>query len=339
MTSQAKVIDAMMKPETYEEETGEIEFKQTHISHLFLNREFVYKIKKPVNFGFLDFSTLEKRKFYCEKELTLNQRLCGDMYLEVVPINKADLIKIKGKGITIEYAVKMRRIAEKTIMSNLLKENKIDKKIISEIAKIIAEFHSNTKSNNLSCKSDLWLTVDPIIEINWKENFDQTREFIGKTISTKDFNFLNERIKIFINKNIPIFKKRMIEGKVKNCHGDIHSGNIFIADKIYIFDAIEFNNRISYCDVTADIGFLAMDLDFKNNSDLSNILVENYVNYSGDHEVIRLLQFYKCYRAYVRGKVISFKLKDTNVHKEEKNAALNEAKAYFKLATDYAGQF
>ena len=155
----------------------------------------------------------------------------------------------------------------------------------------------------------------------------------------KDFNFVNERVNIFINMNIPIFKRRMIEGKVKNCHGDIHSGNIFIADKIYIFDAIEFNSRISYCDVIADIGFLAMDLDFKNDSDLSNTFVKDYVYYSGDNEVNRLLPFYKCYRAYVRGKVISFKLKDINISKEEKTAASKEAKAYFKLATEYARQF
>ena len=154
----------------------------------------------------------------------------------------------------------------------------------------------------------------------------------------KDFNFVNERVKNFIIKNISIFKRRMKEGKVKNCHGDIHSGNIFIADRIYIFDAIEFNTRISYCDVAADIGFLAMDLDFRKNSDLSNTLVKNYVDYSGDYEVIKLLPFYKCYRAYVRGKVISFKLKDINVSKEDKAVASKEAKAYFKLATNYARQ-
>lgn len=338
MTSQTKVVEAMMKSETYEEETGKIECKQTHISYIFLNRDFVYKIKKPVDFGFLDFSTLEKRKFYCERELTLNQRLCGDMYLEVVPINEADVIRIKGKGIPIEYAVKMRRIPEETIMSKLLTEKRIDKKIINEIAKIIAEFHSKARSNNIRGELGFQVKIDPIIEINWEENFTQTKEFISKTISMKDFNFVNERVKNFINKNISIFKRRMMERKVKNCHGDIHSGNIFIADRIYIFDAIEFNTRISYCDVAADIGFLAMDLDFRKNSDLSNTLVKNYVDYSGDYEVIKLLPFYKCYRAYVRGKVISFKLKDINVSKEDKAIASKEAKAYFKLATNYARQ-
>jgi aminoglycoside phosphotransferase family enzyme len=332
------VIEAMMKSDTYEEEPGKIEFKQTHISYIFLTREFVYKIKKSVNFGFLDFSTLKKRRYYCEKELTLNQRLCGDMYLEVVPINKADVIKIKGKGITIEYAVKMRRISEKNMMDKLLKENKIDKKIINKIAKIVAEFHSNAISKNLFSETGSLLTIDPIIETNWKENFDQTQEFIDKTISNIDFKFISERVKVFINRNLPIFKKRMEEGRVRNCHGDIHSGNIFIADKIYIFDAIEFNYRISYSDVAADIGFLAMDLDSKNNPNLASILVENYIEYSGDHELIKLLPFYKCYRAYVRGKVISFKLNDPNISFEEKNKSMKDAKAYFRMAAKYAKQ-
>ena len=131
-----------MRASAYEQNPGEIELIQTHISFIFLTEKYVYKVKKAVNFGFLDFESLEKRKHFCEKELEINRKLCGDMYLEVVPINKARIIKIKGKGKTVEYAVKMRHIPQNTLMNKLLEENKIDKKIIDKIAKIIANFHS-----------------------------------------------------------------------------------------------------------------------------------------------------------------------------------------------------
>jgi hypothetical protein len=289
-------------------------------------------VKKAVDLGFLDFTTLEKRRFFCEKELELNRRLCGEMYLEVVPINRSNIIKIKGEGKPIEYAVKMKRMPQEKMMNKLLEENKVNSKLIDEIAKIIAEFHSKAETNRrISEFGSL-----AIIETNWKENFEQTQEFVSKTISMKDFKFIRERIDDFMKRNVSFFEKRMAERRVRDCHGDIHSGNIFVTDRIYIFDAIEFNERFRYSDVASDIAFLAMDLDFKGRTDLSSFFVEKYVKYSGDQELTKLLPFYKCYRAYVRGKVISFKLQDPNVGSEEKGAAMKEAKAYFKLASAYA---
>ena len=332
MSVQKQVVEALMNPEAYDEEPGKIELTQTHISFVFLTRNLVYKVKKAVDLGFLDFTTLEKRRFFCEKELELNRRLCGDMYLEVVPINKLNVIKIKGEGEIVEYAVKMKRMPQEKMMNKLLEENKVDSKLIDRIAKIIAEFHSKAETNKrISEFGSL-----AIIETNWKENFEQTREFVGKTISMKDFKFIRERIDDFMKRNVPFFKKRMAEGRVRDCHGDIHSGNIFVTDRIYIFDAIEFNERFRYSDVASDVAFLAMDLDFKERIDLSDFFVKRYVEYSGDQELTKLLPFYECYRAYVRGKVTSFKLKDPNVSSEEKNVAMKEAKAYFKLASTYA---
>ena len=176
----------MMKPEAYEEDPGSIELVQTHISAVFLTKNFVYKVKKAVNFGFLDFTTLEKRRFFCEKELNLNKRLCGDMYLEVVPINKATAVKIKGEGETVEYAVKMKRIPQEKIMSRLLEENKVDNKLIDEIAKIIAEFHSKAETNKRISEFGSLAAI----ETNWKENFEQTEEFIGTAISTETFKLI-----------------------------------------------------------------------------------------------------------------------------------------------------
>jgi len=331
-TVQKQVVEALMKPEAYDEEAGQIELVQTHISFVFLTRNFVYKVKKAVNLGFLDFTTLEKRCFFCEKELELNRRLCRDMYLEVVPINRSNVIKIKGDGETVEYAVKMKKMPQEKMMNKLLEENKVDSKLIDRIAKIIAEFHSKAETNmRISEFGSL-----AIIETNWKENFEQTREFVGRTISMKNFKLVHERIYDFMKRNVPLFEKRVADDRIRDCHGDIHSGNIFVTDRIYIFDAIEFNERFRYSDVASDIAFLAMDLDFKERTDLSNFFVERYVEYSGDQELMRLLPFYKCYRAYVRGKVTSFKLKDPSISSEEKRAAMKEAKAYFKLASTYA---
>lgn len=335
MIDQKQVFEALMKPEAYEEDPGSIEMVQTHLSVVFLTRDFVYKLKKAVNFGFLDFTTLEKRHFFCEKELKLNRRLCGDMYLEVVPINKASFVKIKGEGETVEYSVKMKRMPQEKIMSKLLEENKVDDKIVDRIARIIAEFHSKAETNKRISMFGSLVTI----ETNWSENFEQTEEFIRKTISSEDFNLIRDKVAGFMKKNTVLFKKRMSESLVRDCHGDIHSGNIFVTDRIYIFDAIEFNERFRYSDVAADIAFLAMDLDFKKRTDLSNFFVRKYVEYSRDQELPKLLPFYKCYRAFVRGKVTSFKLNDFNINIEEKNAATDEARSYFKLASSYVKMF
>ena len=331
MSVQKQVVEALIKPEAYDEEPGKIELMQTHISFVFLTKNFVYKVKKAVDFGFLDFTTLEKRRFFCEKELELNRRLCGDMYLEVVPINRSNVIKIKGEGETVEYAVKMKRMPQEKMLNRLLEENKVDGKLIDGIAKIIAEFHSKAETNRrISEFGSL-----AIIETNWNENFEQTEGFVSKTISMEDFKLIRERIYDFMKRNESLFEKRMAEGRVRDCHGDIHSGNIFVVDRIYIFDAVEFNERFRYSDVASDIAFLAMDLEFRGRTDLSDFFVERYVEYSGDEELMRFLPFYKCYRAYVRGKVVSFKLEDPSINRAEKNAAMKEAKAYFKLASIY----
>ncbi len=336
MVDQKQVVEALIKPEAYDKEAGPVELKQTHISFVFLVGDYVYKVKKAVNFGFLDFSTLEKRRQFCEKEVNLNKRLCGDMYLEVVPINKsADSIKIGGAGETVEYAVKMKRIPQEKIMTRLLEEDKVDKKLVEDIARILADFHSKAKSGK---KIGEFGSLS-IVEMNWRENFEQTQEFIGKSISEKTFKFIRENVDNFMEQSAAFFARRVSENRVRECHGDVHSGNIFVADKIYIFDAIEFNERFRHCDVASEIAFLAMDLDFKGRNDLASFFVKKYVEYSGDKELERILPFYKCYRAYVRGKVTSFKLNDPNVGSQEKTDAAKEANAYFELAAKYAKQF
>lgn len=332
---QHALVEALMKPETYDEDVQKIDLVQTHISFVFLAGNYVYKVKKRVNFGFLDFTTLEKRKYFCGREFELNRRLASDMYLEVVPINRSDnQIKIKGEGKTIEYAVKMRRIPEDTMMSGLITRNQVDNVLIDELAKIIADFHAKAETGGSINKFGSLKTI----KFNWDENFDQTHDFIGRTIDSNQFDVIYHKIQTFMKKNKPLFKTRIENSRIRDCHGDLHSGNIFVADRIYIFDCIEFNERFRYSDVTSDIAFLAMDLDFRNKRDLSKNFIDQYIEYSQDYDLLMLLPFYKCYRAYVRGKVIGFKLDDPNVTALEKDQAKNEAHAYFDLATEYANE-
>jgi aminoglycoside phosphotransferase family enzyme len=332
MQAQKQVVEVLLTPEAYPEDPGKIELIQTHISFVFLTKNFVYKVKKAVNFGFLDFSTLEKRRLFCEKELELNRRLCPDIYLEVVPINKSNILKIKGNGETVEYALKMKRLPQEKIMTVLLKENKVDNKTIDQLSKIIAQFHSNVQT---SSEIDQYGSLK-IIKTNWDENFAQTQKYINQTVPKAEYQFIQSRVNNFMETGRSLFENRIKNGKIRDCHGDLHSGNIFITEKICIFDAIEFNDRFRYSDVASDVAFLAMDLDFQQRPDLSAYFIERYIAYSDDLQLTKLLPFYKCYRAYVRGKVISFKLDDTNVSSEEKIAATKEAQAYFKLAAAYA---
>jgi aminoglycoside phosphotransferase family enzyme len=333
MQDQKQIVEGMFKPEAYPQDPGKIELIQTHISLVFLTKNYVYKVKKSVNFGFLDFSTLQKRHMFCEKELELNKRLCPEIYLEVVSINKSsDKIRINGDGETVEYALKMKRLPQEKIMTLLLEENKVNLQTIDDIARIVVKFHSKAQiTHEISQFGSL-----KIVKTNWDENFAQTTKYINQTIAQAEFQFIQNKIFAFMDQSKALFESRISDKHIRDCHGDLHSGNIFITSKICIFDAIEFNDRFRYSDVAADVAFLAMDLDFQNRSDLANHFIERYIMYSGDQQLTLLLPFYKCYRAYVRGKVISFKLDDPSIANKEKESAIKEAQTYFKLASKYA---
>ncbi|MEM0084528.1 MAG: hypothetical protein QW743_05220 [Candidatus Methanomethylicia archaeon] len=336
LSLQNLIVKALLKPEVYNEKVKKVKLIQTYHSFVFLAGDFAYKIKKAVKFPYFDFSTLDKRKEDLEKELRLNKRLASDLYLGIVPITMEDEeIKICGKGRIIEYALKMKRIPERYLMSKLLEENKVGNEAIENIAKIIADFHSKAESNEEISK---YGSIE-VIKYNWNENFEQTREFINITISENQFNFIKKIIDDFIYKNKSLFEKRMKEGMIKDCHGDLYSESIFITpNKIYIFDCLEFIDRFRFSDTVSEVAFLAMDLDFHDRSDLSDLFIEKYIEFSKDVELLKLLQFYKCYRAYVRGKVESFKLKDPNIGKRDKNIAVKNARKYFNLSFNYAKQ-
>jgi hypothetical protein len=326
------MIMDLLDVEAYPEPTSKVELIQTHISFVFLTDRFVYKIKKPVNFGFLDFTTLEKRKYYCEQELMLNRRLSPDVYLDVLPLYEINgKLRLWGKGEIRDYAVKMRRLPMEKLMRRLLQEGKLKREMIDRVAKKIASFHSIAES---SPEIEKYGEISAI-KYNTDENFKQTERYIGKTISQSQYNAIRHYTNNFYEEKGDLIIGRIRDGKIKDCHGDLHMEHICITDDIIIFDCIEFNKRFRYSDTAADIAFLAMDLDYHGREDLSKKLMHYYARHSKDEGVMDVLPFYKVYRAYVRGKVISFKLDDPAITKEEREKAIVAAKNYFNLAYSY----
>jgi len=324
---------ALLNPATYPEHPVKVEFSETHISLLFFTENYVYKVKKPVDFGFLDFTTLEKRRFYCHQEVELNRRLSTDVYLGVVEISKEDGgISLDGKGRVIEYAVKMRRISEDVLMSRFIEQGKVTEEMIARVAEKLTSFYvaaeTNEEINSYGKPERIRQDTD--------ENFHQTRTYIGLTISRRAFEAIQGATNAFLRKKRASFERRIEEGKIRDCHGDLRSEHIYLGDEILIIDCIEFNRRFRYTDVAADIGFLAMDLDYRGRRDLSKHLIDSYIRMSGDRDVLEVLDFYKCYRAYVRGKVESFRLDDPNISPGEKEEALRRARRFFRLSSGYA---
>ena len=332
MTPLPELVQALLDPQTYPDPPQKVELMQTQMSFVFLAGDYVYKVKKPVNLGYLDYTSLAKRRFYCQREVELNRRLCPDAYLGVLPIVKGEgRISLGGQGEAVEYAVKMRRLPREAMMDVLLAGDKITPLMLTDVAKKLAEFHRKAETNkNISAFGDLATIIQ-----NTEENFSQTEQYIGRTISHEPYQHIRTYTSHFIDEKAALFHGRIDEGRIRDCHGDLHTAHICFGDDICIYDCIEFNDRFRYCDVASEVAFLAMDLDHYGRNDLSDAFVNAYVDLSRDEALKILLNFYKCYRAYVRGKVEGFKLDDPHISSEEKARTLAVARDYFKLAESY----
>jgi len=256
-----KLVEAMSNPEFYPHRSNSVELIQTHISYIFIAGDYVYKVKKAVDFGFLDFTTLEKRRYYCSEELRLNRRLAPEIYMGVVEICEdanGNLLLEKTDKI-IEYAVKMKRLPQEKMLSTLFLEGKVDKSIMKPIARKLVEFHENAATGG---EIDILGGVETIRK-NHDENFDQTKPYINITIPENSYRFIKSYIYRFMERQHPLLKKRVANHRIRDCHGDLHLQHIWINDDILIFDCIEFNKRFRYSDVAAEVAFLAMDRDYK----------------------------------------------------------------------------
>jgi aminoglycoside phosphotransferase family enzyme len=333
MSELPELIQALLDPQSYAEPPRRVELVQTQISYVFIADDLVYKVKKPVDFGFLDYSTLEKRLTLCIKELELNRRLCPDAYLEVVPVTDDDgHIVMDGKGAVKEYAVKMRRLPEEAMMNVLLINNKVTPEMVNRVAKRLVEFHQRAETNDVI--GDFG-NLDTVTGITLEENFGQTEKYVGTIIPPEKYQLLKDYTGNFLEKNAPLFQKRVADGRIRDCHGDLHAAHICFTDGICIYDCIEFSDRLRYTDVAAEVAFLAMDLDHYNRPDLSASFIDAYVKMSGDDELKKLLNFYKCYRAYVRAKVGCFQYDDKYIDAGEKVKILENTRSYVKLAESY----
>ncbi len=335
MSELPEMVQVLLDPKVYPDASQKVELMQTQMSFVFLTGDYVYKVKKPVNLGYLDYTTLEKRRFYCQREVELNQRLCPDAYLGVVSITQEkNGFSIGGKGKVVEYAVKMLCLPQEAMLNVLLAKGRVSAEMITGVAQKMAEFHQKAETNDtISGFGDI-----SVIVTNTEENFSQTVKYIGNTISRKSYRHIKDFTNGFIEANAYLLRRRIADGKIRDCHGDLHAAHICFTNGICIYDCIEFNDRFRYCDVASEIAFLAMDLDNYGRADLSQSFVDAYVAFSGDKELLQLLDFYKCYRAYVRGKVESFKLDDPHISEDEKKKTLVVAKKYFELAEGYIGQ-
>jgi len=325
-------VGALLDSQAYPHKPQKVELVQTQMSFILLTGEYVYKIKKPVNLGYLDYTTLEKRHFFCHQELELNRRLCPGAYLAVVPIveEKGEL-RIEGQGQAIEYAVKMKQLPQDRMMDVLLPRGQVTREMVARVAEKLVGFHQKAETNQ---KIAAFGKLD-VIHQNTDENFAQTEKYIGTSITAEEYQHIKNYTDNFINSNASLFDKRVREGKIRDCHGDLHAAHVCFTDDICIYDCIEFNDRFRYSDVASEVAFLAMDLDRYQQAGLSRHLVNTYVGLSHDEELLKLLNFYKCYRAYVRGKVESFKLDDPYIPEEEKARVLTAAQSYFELAESY----
>ncbi len=330
-----EIIKALQKSESYVHPAGDIKPIITAVSIVFLTGDFAYKINKPMNLGFLDFSTLERRKEQCEKEVKYNSLISPELYLGVVPITQTGdgKILVNGSGKIIEYAVKMKQMNPEATMNNILKEKKITTQNAKELAKTIHQFHLKAPANE---EISTFGKFDSV-KFNWDENFLQTEKYKDKLIQTKLFSLIQEKINNFLTKNRDLIEQRVSKDKIKHCHGDFHSGNVFFHEgKPLVFDGIVFNQRFPCSDVIAEIAFMAMDLDFHKQESLAKTFINEYQRLSNDEDIAKLLDFYKCYRAYIRGKIACFTYDDANLSLVEKEKTKQTAGKYFELAKEYA---
>jgi hypothetical protein len=332
MTTLNDIIRVFSDPAVYPESTRAVEIAQTQMSVVFLTDKYVYKIKKPVNLGYLDYTTLAKRHRLCKQEIKLNRRLCPEVYLGVVTVTSAKgKITLGGAGRAIEYAVKMRKLPANRMMDVLLAKNQVTPEMINHVAAKVAEFHKNAETSREIGKFG---TIDTI-RFNTEENFSQTAKYIGRAVTPDVYSRIATFTRDVLDDRALLFQKRVLDKKIKDCHGDLHAQHICFTDGICIYDCIEFNDRFRYVDVAAEVSFLAMDLDRWGHAELSQQFVKAYVEKSGDSEIPELLNFYKCYFAYVRAKVNCFRLDDPLLSPAEKDKALADAKQYFTLAESY----
>ncbi len=296
---------------------------QTHISAILLGKDRVLKLKKPVNFGFLDYTTPEKRFAACRAEVDLNSRLSPEIYLGVETL---------GAGESLDYGVLMKRLRRERMLDELVQRDEASEAMIRDIAETLARFHDRARRGP---DVDRYGRL-AVIEENWRENFQQTEGALWADIAPRERELIQRWVRQELAQHAALFEARVTGGHIVDGHGDLRCESINVAERIYIFDCIEFNERFRCGDIASEVAFLAMDLDARGRPDLGYYFVEEYLRQRPDDGLLALQPFYRCYRAFVRGKVAGFRLAEPEFSAEEKRRAQAEAIHYFEVARRYA---
>jgi aminoglycoside phosphotransferase family enzyme/predicted kinase len=328
------LIAAMQRPDFYPHRPAEVTLVQTHISYVLLAGERVYKVKKPVRFSFLDFSTLERRRHFCHEEVRLNRRLAPDVYLGVLAAcEKGGAFELRegDDPAAVEYVIEMRRLPADRMLDQLLDRNAVTPALIDAIAARLVDFHCRADAGGAVTANGDPAGVLAVLE----DNYANARQFRDVTISARDDDAIQRFARGFLRTHDALFRRRQAAHRIRDCHGDLHSEHICCSDPLVIFDCIEFNPQFRYCDVASEIAFLAMDLDYHGHPELTAYFVARYTVHASDQDLTRLVPFYQCYRAYVRGKVDSLKSLEPEVSPAERDAARESARRHFALAYRY----
>jgi len=326
-----ELIQGLMQPAAWPGSVTEIRHIETHISTVLLTGDYAYKIKKPVDLGFLDFSTLERRKHFCEEEIRLNGRLAPQIYLDVVPITgPVSQPCIGGAGPVIEYAVRMNQFEPDALLSNhpdLLTVDRMD-----QLARIVAGFHGSIALADL----DEPFGTPQATFAPMEENFVQIRELLDLADDHQRLDQLESWTREQLESLRDLLTLRRSEGFIRECHGDMHLGNIaLVDDEILIFDGIEFAPGLRWIDTISEIAFLIMDLQEKGQADLAQRFVNSYLAITGDYDGLGLLRFYQAYRAMVRAKVDVIRLQQPDLSSADKESVLVDYRAYLAQAEGY----
>lgn len=312
------------------------ELIETHISWVIMTGAYAYKIKKPVHYSFLDFSTIEQRKYYCEQEVILNKRLTENIYINVqaVRIDNDHYCIGEGNGDAVDYAVKMVRIDGNLQMDVLLKNNQVTTEHIMKLAGKMANFHKYTVRI---------YDIDPQDLQKQFNDIGSEVSFLRGHLSHADFAIIEDSMQAsdhFLKKNYPLLLQRVQSGLYRDCHGDLHTRNIFLLPDPQPFDCIEFNDSFRQIDILNEIAFLCMDLDAAGRQDLSDKFISCYNEkfpVIQNTEEQKLFIYYKSYRANVRAKVNSLRASTTD-NERTKNENLLQTVKYLRLMENYLRQ-
>ncbi|QEG01762.1 Zeta toxin [Stieleria maiorica] len=338
----SQLIQALTRPEAYPKiiasgrDPGPIELHQTHISWVFLVGDVAFKIKKPVRNAFLDYSTLEKRKHFCEEELRLDRRFASDLYLDVVPLSLCDGQPIvEGSGEPFEYAVKMRRFPSGALLSERIESDKLTTDEVFELARCVADFHQSAERLDLKTGNKQLGSIESVYR-NATDNLTALRNVVGGD-SAKVVRVLGDWTDRYFHEHRRVFSQRVANGFIRECHGDMHLANIVHwGDQLIPFDGIEFNESFRWIDVLSDAAFAAMDFAARERLDLSRSFINAYLENTGDHASLVVLRWYLVYRALIRAKVSAIRASQPGMSAADQTAAMDDCEHHVELAYQFS---